>query len=154
MRASIIIVAAVLGTLSVAVAAPPQPPQFASAQSVEAFRVAPLWEKRDATRKVFHAQKVVAGPRVLTPRASRAIAEELQRVYRSDWPPLYCAFVARYGVRLRLATSTVDVLVCPHCGEVQFYRSGECFRSASVTAELLHLLQKTFPDHPLRENET
>jgi hypothetical protein len=143
-----------VGTFSVVVAAPPQPPPFASAQSIEAFRVAPRWEKRKTTRRVFHDQKVIAGPRVLTHAASHAMAAELRRAYRIDWPLLYCAFVARYGVRLRLGTSTVEVLVCPHCGEVQFYRSGKWLRSASVTGGLLQLLQKTFPDHPLREKET
>jgi hypothetical protein len=129
------------------------PPPFSSARSVEAFRVGPSWERK-TTGRMFHDQKVIAGPRMLTSASSRAMGAELERVYRADWPSLYCAFVARYGVRVRLPDSVVEVLVCPHCGEVQFYRSGKWFRSASVTGELLHLLRKAFPDYPLREKET
>jgi hypothetical protein len=127
-------------------------PDFASAQSVEAFRVAPRWEKHKTSGKIFREQKVISGPRLLPHASARAIAEELQRVYRADWPPLYCAFVARYGLRVRLGTKTVEVLVCPHCGEVQFY-AGKHIRSASVSSELLRILQSIFSDYPLRPNE-
>jgi hypothetical protein len=129
-------------------------PPFRSAQSVEVFRVAPRSDKRQTTRRFFHDQKVIAGPRRLSSARARALGEELERAYRIDWPNLYCAFVARYGVRLYFPTHSVEVLVCPHCGEVNFYRRGQWFRRASLAGRLLPLLRKAFPDHPLRENET
>ena len=130
------------------------PPSFSSAQSVEAFRVAPRYEKRKATRRIFHDQKIIAGPRRLDAASARALGKELERVYRVDWPPLYCAFVARYGVRLRLSSRTVEVLVCPHCGEVKFYTAPGWLRSSSVSSELFRLLGKVFPDYPLQPDET
>ena len=129
-------------------------PVFTSARSVEVFRVAPPSDKRKTTGRVFHGQKIIVGPRQLSPESARALGKELERVYVIDWPPLYCAFVPRYGVRLQFPAHSVEVLVCPHCGEVQFSKGREWFRSASVTARLFRLLEKAFPDYPLRANET
>lgn len=149
----IVVLVAVLSLSPLAQSAPP-PPSFSSAQSVEAFRVAPRYEKRKTTGRIFHDQKIIAGPRLLEAASARALGKELERVYRVDWPPLYCAFVPRYGVRLRLSTRTVEVLVCPHCGEVKFYAAQGWLRSASVSAELFRLLGKVFPEHPLHPDET
>jgi hypothetical protein len=129
-------------------------PAFSSAQSVEIFRVAPRYEKRKTTGRIFHDQKIIAGPRLLGPASARALGKELERVYCFDWPNLYCAFVARYGIRVHLPTHSVEVLVCPHCGQVQFYKRGQWFRNAFLTGRLLPLLQESFPDYPLRDDET
>jgi hypothetical protein len=128
------------------------PPDFASAQSVEAFRVAPCDERYQTKGRIFRGQKIIAGPRLLARATSHAIIEQLQRLYGTDRPPTRCAFVARYGLRVRLATETVDVLVCPHCGEVEFFarkRKG----NSSVSSQLLDILLKTFSDYPLHPNE-
>jgi hypothetical protein len=116
--------------------------------------VAPRNEKRKTTGRVFRDQKIIAGPRLLDAASTRAIGKALERDYCFDWPNLYCAFVARYGVRVHFSTHSVEVLVCPHCGELKFYKRGQWFRSALLTGRLIPLLQKAFPDYPLRDNET
>ena len=123
-----------------------------SADSVDVFRVAPRWEERKATGKMFHAYKVLAGPRRASLPAGRAITQELQRVYSVDWPPLRCAFVPRYGIRLHRPSGIVDVLICPHCGELRFLM-GKSLRVASMSREILRQLNLLFPDHPLRDDE-
>jgi len=129
-------------------------PAFSSAQSVAVFRVAPRHEKRKTTGRIFHDQKIIAGPRLLGAASARALGKEMERVYCVDWPNLYCAFVARYGIRVHFPTHSVEVLVCPHCGQVKFYKRGQWFRSAFLTGRLLPLLQKAFADYPLRDDET
>ena len=129
-------------------------PAFSSAQSVEVFRVAPRYEKRGATGRTFRDQTIIAGPRLLGAASARAVGKELERDYCVDWPNLYCAFVARYGVRVHSSREQIEVLVCPHCGELKFYRKERWFRSAFLAGRLLPLLQKAFPDYPLRANET
>lgn len=104
-----------------AFAAPPRPPQLSSALPVEAFRVAPLFDEHYTTSKRLRGQKLVAGPRQLSPADAAALAQQLEQVYRVDWPSSYCAFAPRYAVRFHLADGLVDVLLCPHCGEVHFY---------------------------------
>ena len=125
---------------------------FSGTRSVEAYRVAPRWEKRAATRKKFRSHKVIAGPRPLAVESARALAGELERVYPIDRAPTYCAFVPRYGLRLQRPRDTVDVLVCPHCSEVEF-TIGERVRRSSLTGDLLRQLKAAFPDHPLRDDE-
>ena len=127
------------------------PPDF-SADSVEVFRVAPRWEKQKATGKMFHQYKVLAGPRRISKPAARSVTRELERVYPVDWPPKYCAFVPRYGIRLNCPSGRVDVLICPHCAEVHFIM-GNRLRVASVSGEILRQLSLLFPDHPLRDDE-
>ena len=127
-------------------------PPFTSARHIEAFRVTPRWEEGKASSKTWREQKIIAGPRPVPESTSRAIAEELQRVYKTDRPLTRCAFVARYGLRVRLASGSVDVLVCPHCSEVHFF-TDSVTRSSSMSAQLLRLLKPLFPDYPLRENE-
>ena len=129
------------------------PPGFSSARSAEVFRVASRFEKRKTTGRVFRDQNIIAGPRGLDAASVHALGKELERDYCVDWPNLYCAFVARYGVRVHFPTHSVEVLVCPHCGEVQFYKRGKWFHSAFLSGRLLPLLQKAFPDHPLRDDE-
>jgi hypothetical protein len=129
-------------------------PLFSSARSVEVFRVAPRYEKRKTTGRTFHEQKIVAGPRLLGAASARAVGKELEHDYCFDWPNLYCAFAARYGVRLHFTTHSVDVVLCPHCGEIRFYKNGRWFRSAFLTGNLFPLLRKTFLDYPLRDDET
>ena len=60
------------------------PPDFTSAQSVEAFRVAPRSERNKTTGISFREQKVIAGPRLLSRASSGAIAEQLRRIYGRD----------------------------------------------------------------------
>ena len=137
------------------------PPDFTSAQSVEAFRVAPRSERNKTTAISFREQKVIAGPRLLSRASSRAIAEQLRRIYGRDRRPTRCTFVARYGLRVRLPRETVEAVVCPHCGEVEFFwRKGRRTSSissqlleSSVSSELLDILLKTFSDYPLQPDE-
>jgi len=123
-----------------------------SADSVEVFRVAPSWEKREATGKMFHQYQVLAGPRRTSEPAGLAISRELQRIYSVDWMSRYCAFTPRYGIRLHRRRGVVDVLICPHCGEVHFVM-GKTLRVASVSGEILRQLKSFFPDFPLRDDE-
>jgi hypothetical protein len=127
-------------------------PDFRSAQSVETFRVAPRYEKTKTTGKTFREQKVISGPRPLPLAPARAVTEQLQQLYGKDRPPTRCAFVARYGLRVRLPRETVEVLVCPHCGEVEFFARNRRAKS-SVSSPLLDTLRKTFSDHPLCPDE-
>ena len=130
-------------------------PELTSASRVEAFRLAPLFDKHYRTSKRFHESKLVSGPRPLSASDAALAARDLQRIYPVDWPPLACAFAPRYGLRFHLATSTVDVLICPHCGEVHFL-TGRVLRRASMrdgAPELMRLLKSLFPRHPLRDNE-
>jgi hypothetical protein len=122
-------------------------PVFSSAQSIEVFRVAPPYEKGKTTRSTFREQKIIAGPRLLGGASTRALGKQLEHVYCFDWPNLYCAFEARYGVRIHFPTHSVEVLVCPHCGEVRFFKGAQWSRSAYLAWKLLPLLQKAFPDY-------
>jgi hypothetical protein len=129
-------------------------PPFSSAKSIEVFRVAPRYEKRKTTGRIFRDQRVIAGPRLLDAASVRSLGKALERDYCFDWPNLYCAFAARYGVRVHFPTHSVEVVICPHCGEVRFYKGGQWFRTGFLAGRLVPLLQKTFPDYPLRADET
>jgi hypothetical protein len=141
----IFLVGAVLGT----------PPPLASASRVEAFRLAPSFDEHYRTSKRFHGAKLVSGPHsVRAPEAALA-ARELERIYSVDWPSFYCVFAPRYGLRFHIATSTVDVLICPHCGEVHFLSDGVLRRAymQDGAPDLMRMLKPLFPRYPLRENE-
>lgn len=130
-------------------------PDLVAASRVEAFRLAPLFDDHYRTSKRFHDAKLVSGPRPLPASDAARAARELQRIYPIDWPPLACAFAPRYGLRFHLGQSTVDVLICPHCGEVHFLM-GRVLRRASMrdgAPELMRMLKPLFPRHPLRDNE-
>ncbi len=131
------------------------PPDLLSASRVEAFRLAPLFDEHYRTLKRFHESKLVSGPRPLSASDAALAARELERIYPIDWPPLACAFAPRYGLRFHLATSTADVLICPHCGEVHFLM-GRVLRRAIMrdgAPELMRMLKSLFPRHALRDNE-
>ena len=99
------------------------PLDLASASRVEAFRLAPLFDKHYRTSKRFHDAKLVSGPRLVGATEATLIAQELERIYPIEFPSS-CLFAPRYGLRFHLASWTVDVLICPHCGEVQFHAPG------------------------------
>ena len=126
-------------------------PDF-STDSVEVFRVSPIGDKRKGTGKKFYVYKVLAGPRRISPAAAHAITRELERIYPVDWPSLYCAFVPRYAIRLHHPNGTVDVLICPHCGEAHFIM-GKRLRVANVYGDIFRQLKLLFPDYPLRPDE-
>jgi hypothetical protein len=133
-----------------------QAPTISSARSVEAFRVAPLFDEHYTASKRFRGQKLVAGPQRLSAADAAMIARELERVYPVDWPELYCAFAPRYAVRFHCSAGAIDVLLCPHCGEVHFL-FGKQVRRASMQerqSKILGVLTHLFPRFPLRANET
>jgi hypothetical protein len=119
---------------------------------VDVYRVSLSGDKRKGTGKKFYFYKVLAGPRRISPAAARAITRELERIYPVDWPPLYCAFVPRYAIRLHRPSGTVDVLLCPHCCEGHFIM-GKRLRVASVCGDIFRQLELLFPDYPLRPDE-
>jgi hypothetical protein len=131
------------------------PPQLVSASRVEAFRLAPTFDEHYRTSRRFHGAKLVSGPRSVSASQAALAARELERIYRIDWPSRYCAFAPRYGLRFHLPSGTVDVLLCPHCGEAHFITT-KSLRRANMEhddSELLRVLKALFPRYPLRDNE-
>ena len=127
-------------------------PDFASVRSAAAFRVAPSYEQVGASHRTFLGQSILAGPKRLPEATISAMAQELARSYATNRPATRCAFVARYGLRLRLAHGTTEVLFCPHCSEAEFV-TGKRMRRTSLDGVLLRRLIALFPDYPLRANE-
>src|SRR5262245_51112963 len=68
---------------------------LASASRVQAYRLAPVWDKHYVRSKRFLDAKLVSGPKLLSPSDATIATRELERIYPIDWPDYYCAFSPR-----------------------------------------------------------
>jgi hypothetical protein len=133
-------------------------PDLSSATHGEAFRVAPLFDKHYRTSKRFRDSKLISGPRALSSSDLALAARELESIHAveilSD-----CLFAPRYGFRFKVPAGTLDVLICPHCDEVRFIMdrpTDHVLRRCSMAerrSELMQMLKRLFPNHPLRDGE-
>jgi len=119
-------------------------------ENVEAYRVASRSATADESQQTIGSARVVSGPVAVDSETARALAVILKDPRTYGWEfAKGCKFDPGVAVRFTSATSTIDVIFCFHCEELQIYLDdkrvgGEDFDAASH--RLAAIMKRLFPD--------
>jgi hypothetical protein len=121
------------------------------AERVEAYRVAPLHKMpKDDDPKTIGGAGMLSGPVTVDETSRRELAEILRNPGTYDWNSAKgCKFDPGVVIRFASETTTIDVVFCFHCEELQVWRDGarvggEDFDAAA--ARLVTIMKRIFPD--------
>lgn len=107
----------------------------ATSRNATVYRVSPDRVSGKIGVRTFHSFPVLAGPRRASEENTLRLAMALGEVYDTAWDAnKRCRFSPRYGVTLGSAPTRVDVLICPGCEEVRFYRGISGLRRSTLGA--------------------
>ena len=122
-------------------------------EKVEAYRVAPLHNMpKGEDPKTIGGAGMLSGPVTVDEESSRELTEILRNPGTYDWDSAKgCKFDPGVVVRFASKLSTIDVVFCFHCEELQIWRDGarvggEDFDAASH--KLAAIMKRIFPEDP------
>jgi hypothetical protein len=126
-------------------------------EQVEAYRVAPLHKlpKGDPPETIGGAG-MLSGPVTVDENSARELADILRNPGTFDWDSAKgCKFDPGVVIRFISKTTTIDVVFCFHCEELQIWRDdtrvgGEDFDAASH--RLAAIMKRIFPEDPEIQN--
>jgi hypothetical protein len=120
-------------------------------EKVEAYRVAsPHKSPKGDEPETIGGANVVSGPVVVDAKAARDLAEILRNSDTYGWDfAKGCKFDPGVVIRFAGKTTTIDVVFCFHCEELQIWRDGarvggEDFDAAS--GKLAAIMKRIFPE--------
>jgi hypothetical protein len=119
-------------------------------ERVEAYRVAARTANDDESGQIIGGAKILSGSVAVDSETARALSDILKDPHTYGWDfAKGCKFDPGVAVRFTAGASTVDVILCFHCEELQVYLNeqnvgGEDFDAA--TAKLAAIVKRIFPD--------
>jgi len=120
-------------------------------EKVEAYRVAPLHKMpKGEDLKTIGGAGMLSGPVTVDETSRRDLAEILRNPGTYDWDSAKgCKFDPGVVVRFASRSTTIDVVFCFHCEELQIWRDGarvggEDFDAASPS--LAAIMKRIFPE--------
>jgi hypothetical protein len=118
---------------------------------VEAFRVAPQHKApKEEGSEIIGGASILSGPVAVDETTARELAEILRNSDTYGWDfAKGCKFDPGVVIRFASRTSTIDVVFCFHCEELQIWRDGrpvggEDFDAAS--RKLAAIMKRIFPE--------
>jgi hypothetical protein len=121
-----------------------------SPEKVEAFRVGSPRTAKDDTADTIGGAAIISGPVAVDETAARKLAEILNNHATYGWDfAKGCKFDPGIAIRFTGEATTIEVIFCFHCQELQVYREGkkvggEDFDAAS--RPLTAIMKRLFPD--------
>ncbi len=84
-------------------------------------------------------------------------ARVLVRAYSVKWPSLYCAFKPVFGASFLIGRRRIDVMMCPHCGEMPYYEGSRLLATADLSAaasKLFPVYRRIYRNDPVVQSVT